>query len=179
LAAEHPLILERIASQAESGHELNRLWQGVIDNGDMERRFRVDSGLPTTERYLAVYPMCIDLIPVTGDHGNNPGLTMNYTRSVYARVEDHWWSKGPFSADMAKALTIIGIVRGVYADRGEKLNFNKDFKFDQVTVEAEYLAQNMDRVEPIAAELVRRGNYDVDFVESLLSVQKPLMEGAL
>lgn len=179
LAAEQPHFLDRILKQSGSSPVLQKLWQRGVKNGDMEKWFQTDFGSTVLERDLAIYPLCVDLIPATGDNGNNPGLTIEYTHKVESSVRRFSDDAGPLTQSMCKALTIIGITRGVYAEYGAKWEANKGYSFSQSMVEAEYIARNIDRVEPIAAELVRRGNYDVDFVESLLSVQKPLMEGAL
>lgn len=179
MATFEPEMLSRVTSQAASSHNMSRLWGHTINGIVASATFRKHNGHKTFNRNLIVFPLAADLIPARA-HGNNPGLVQDYTREVRDMTVMLMDDSGEFdSPEMLKALTIIGVVRKRYTGRGLDVGWNQSLRFADIAPEAQFIANNIDRVEPLAAELVQRESYDIELIEALMSAPAALVEGQL
>lgn len=180
LGKNSPKMLEQIIEQC-TDKTMWTLWHRHLTSGNINSTHLTEYGIAqkvkAIEDRILVFPIATDLVKRLGDYSNSYQLMSN-VGDVYNRVNvlmRHGVQKNVDHApELIQAVTIISVVRGVYASALWRMD-NTNTLFSDIEEDARYVSEHLEEVMMLVPELVERKSHDVALLKQIIESDAPAL----
>lgn len=179
LAKRYPETLQTLLRRVQTADEPERrMWEHMITEVPTHEdgRMMSDRVLSTYRQWFSLLPMALDLFPRVEEHNRDhePRILHARIKSLADSIAQVEHRKQRFAEDdgYLRVKAIMTVIQTDRAAGGRGSINDRDEDID-------FIADNMDAIEPIVPELMRRGTTDRGIIQQILSSDTPALNNGI